>query len=83
MTLVDVLIPTFQRKTSLAMVLTSLLGQTFTDFNVVVSDQTEQTYLESDEIQTVARLLRWHGHKVTLLHHLPQCGMAEQRQFLF
>lgn len=35
---VDVLIPTYRRKTGLAIVLTSLLGQTFTDFDVVVSD---------------------------------------------
>ncbi|GAC1356808.1 MAG: glycosyltransferase family A protein [Ktedonobacteraceae bacterium] len=84
MSLVDVLIPTFKRKTGLAVVLTSLLGQTFTDFDVVISDQTEedQSYLESIEIQTLVRALRWHGHRVTLHHHLPRRGLAEQRQFL-
>src|SRR5919201_1723910 len=47
--LVDVLIPTYRRKTGLAVVLTSLLGQTFTDFDVIVSDQTEDdaAYLDS------------------------------------
>ncbi len=84
MTSVDVLIPTCRRKTGLAMVLTSLLGQTFTDFNVIVSDQTEEdeAYLESIEIQTAVRALRWHGHQVTLHRHLPRRGLAEQRQFL-
>lgn len=84
MTQVDVLIPTCGRKSSLTVVLTSLLGQTFTDFNVVVSDQTneEENYLESIEIQTLVRALRWHGHRVALHRHLPRCGMAEQRQFL-
>lgn len=84
MALVDVLIPTYHRKTGLAMVLTSLLGQTFTDFNVIISDQTreEDYYLDSIEIQTVVRALRWHGHEVTLHHHLPRRGLAEQRQFL-
>ncbi len=84
MTSVDVLIPTCQRKTGLAMVLTCLLGQTFTDFNVIVSDQTEESeaYLDSIEIQTVVRALRWHGHQVTLHRHLPMRGLAEQRQFL-
>ena len=84
MALVDVLIPTYHRKTGLAMVLTSLLGQTFTDFNVIISDQTheEDYYLDSIEIQTVVRALRWHGHEVTLYHHLPRRGLAEQRQFL-
>jgi glycosyltransferase involved in cell wall biosynthesis len=84
MALVAVLIPTYRRKTRLAVVLTSLLGQTFTDFDVIVSDQTDDdtVYLDSTEIQTLARALRWHGHEVLLLHHLPRRGMAEQRQFL-
>lgn len=84
MALIDVLIPTYRRKTGLAVVLTSLLGQTFIDFDVTVSDQTEAdaSYLESVEIQTLVRALRWHGHRVTLHHHLPQQGMAEQRAFL-
>lgn len=84
MALVDVLIPTYQRKTGLAVVLTSLLGQTFTDFNVIISDQTseDQAYLESIEIQTLVRALRWHGHEVALYRHLPARGLAEQRNFL-
>ncbi len=84
MALVDVLIPTYRRKTGLAVVLTSLLGQTFTDFDVVISDQTEEdrTYLKSIEIQTLVRALKWHGHHVILHRHLPRHGLAEQRQFL-
>jgi glycosyltransferase involved in cell wall biosynthesis len=84
MALVDVLIPTYGRKTGLAVVLTSLLGQTFTDFDVTISDQTadDAVYTESIEIQTLLRALRWHGHAVQVHHHLPRRGMAEQRQFL-
>lgn len=84
MALVDVLIPTCGRKTGLAVVLTSLLGQTFSDFDVLISDQTEETsaYLDSIEIRTLVRALRWHGHRVTLHRHLPRRGMAEQRHFL-
>ncbi len=84
MATIDVLIPTCGRKTGLAVVLTSLLGQTFTDFNVIVSDQTPhgETYLESREIEMVARALEWHGHQVTMHHHLPRRGLAEQRHFL-
>jgi glycosyltransferase involved in cell wall biosynthesis len=82
--LVDVLIPTYRRKTGLAIVLTSLLGQSFTDFDVIISDQTEEddAYLESIEIQTLVRALRWHNHRVALHRHLPRRGMAEQRNFL-
>ncbi len=84
MALVDVLIPTYRRKTGLAIVLTSLLGQTFRDFNVIISDQTpeEECYLESIEIQTLVRALRWHGSEVALYRHVPFRGMAEQRHFL-
>jgi glycosyltransferase involved in cell wall biosynthesis len=81
---VDVLIPTCRRKTGLAVVLTSLLGQTFTDFDVVVSDQSDDGgYLDSIEIATLVRALQRRGHHVDLYHHLPRRGMAEQRQFLF
>ena len=83
MSLVDVLIPTFQRPTGLAVVLTSLLAQTFTDFDVTVSDQTGgDGYLESIEIATLVRALRRRGHTVALYRHLPRRGMAEQRHFL-
>ncbi len=49
MALVDVLIPTRGRKTGLAIVLASLNGQTFTDFDVVISDQTpdDEMYLDA------------------------------------
>nr|BBH90681.1 hypothetical protein KTC_54320 [Thermosporothrix sp. COM3] len=84
MALVDVLIPTYRRKTALAVVLTSLFGQTFQDFNIFISDQTEEEacFLDSEEIQTIVRALRWRGHQVTLLRHPEKRGMAEQRQFL-
>ena len=81
---VDVLIPTCGRKTGLAIVLTSLLGQTFTDFNVVVSDQTseDEAYLEDAEIVTLIQALRRRGHGVTLKRNLPRRGLAQQRQLL-
>jgi glycosyltransferase involved in cell wall biosynthesis len=81
---VDVLIPTYRRKTGLAVTLTSLLGQTFTDFDVIISDQTpdDESYRDSREIHTLLRALRWHGHQVQWHRHLPSRGLAEQRQFL-
>jgi GT2 family glycosyltransferase len=82
--LVNVLIPTCGRKTGLAVVLTSLLGQTFVDFDVVISDQTadDEVYLDSIEIRTLIAALRWRGHRVETHRHLPRRGMAEQRAFL-
>ncbi len=83
MALVDVLIPTCGRKTGLAMVLTSLLGQTFTDFDIIISDQSEdEPSYTSIEVQTAVQALEWRGHRVSLHHHLPRRGLAEQRNFL-
>lgn len=84
MALIDVLIPTCGRKTGLAVVLTSLFGQTFTNFDVVISDQTpdDAAYLESIEIRTLIAALEWRGHRVETHRHLPRRGMAEQRHFL-
>ena len=83
MATVDVLIPTCGRPAALAVTLTSLVSQTFHDFRVVVSDQTEDDEpLQRGEVRAVARVLRAHGHAVELLRHLPRRGLAEQRQFL-
>jgi GT2 family glycosyltransferase len=84
MALVDVLIPTCGRKTALAMLLTSLLGQTFTDFDVVISDQSApgESYLDSIEVRSAIQALEWRGHRVRAFSHLPRRGMAEQRNFL-
>lgn len=79
----DVLIPTYGRPAALAVTLTSLIGQTFRDFRVVISDQTEEDNpFATGEVQAVIRLLRIRGHAVATLKHLPRRGMAEHRQFL-
>jgi glycosyltransferase involved in cell wall biosynthesis len=82
--LVEVLIPTYRRKTGLAVTLASLNAQTFQDFDVVVSDQTPdgEVYLDDFEIETCVRALEWHGHRVRRFRHLPRRGLAEHRQFL-
>lgn len=80
---IDVLIPTYRRVHALAITLTSLISQTFRDFRIVISDQTEDADLnDSPELQAVLRVLRFHGHPVELHKHLPRRGLAEHRQFL-
>lgn len=79
----DILIPTRNRKTGLAITLTSLLGQTYRDFDVFISDQTEEEdYLSDIEIQTILRAFAVRGRAVHAFKHLPRKGMAEQRNFL-
>ncbi len=80
---VTILIPTYSRLTSLAVTLTSLCYQAYTAFDVVVSDQTEDRDVADDpSVQTVIRLLKYHGHSVAVFKHLPRQGIAEQREFL-
>ena len=80
---VDILIPTYSRPAALAVTLTSLIAQTYRDFRVVISDQTEDSNpVENAEVQAVLRVLRAHGHAVEVQKHLPRRGIAEQRQFL-
>ncbi len=80
---VDVCIPTFNRPAGLAVTLTSLCAQTFRDFRVIVSDQSEGfDVADLGEIKAPVRVLQAHGHEVVILKHLPRQGMAEQRQFL-
>jgi GT2 family glycosyltransferase len=81
--LVDVLIPTFNRPTALAVTLTSLLSQGFSDFRLVLSDQStgEAPWLQR-EMQAILRVFQARGHAVELHRHLPARGMAEHREFL-
>lgn len=80
---VDILIPTCNRLAGLAVTLTSLIAQTFREFRVIISDQTEEgDPLYAGEVQAVLRVLRSHGHAIELHKHLPRRGMAEHRQFL-
>ena len=80
---VDLLIPTYRRPAALAVTLTSLIAQTYRDFRIVISDQTEDSEpVATVEVQAVIRVLKAHGHTVEVHKHLPRRGMAEQRQFL-
>jgi Glycosyl transferase family 2 len=81
---VDVLVPTFCRAASLAVTLSGLAAQDYPDFRVIVSDQgpEERAAERSLEVQAVARILRAHGHPVSIDRHLPRRGVAEHRQHL-
>ena len=80
---IDVLIPTYNRPDALAVTLTSLCAQTYQNFRVTVSDQTDDCDMESlGAIQAVVRVLQAHGNAPRILKHLPRRGIAEQRQFL-
>lgn len=75
MSTVDILIPTYRRPTALAVTLTSLIAQTYRDFRIVISDQTEDSdSTATAEVQAVLRVLRSHGHIIEIHKHLPRRG---------
>lgn len=81
--LVDILIPTYNRHCALAITLTSLVAQSFPNFSVIISDQSDTIPVsENEAIQSVINVLRFHNQPVTVLRNFPRRGMAHQRQFL-
>lgn len=82
MTKVDVLIPTRNRPTTLAVTLTGLAFQEYSDFSVIIADQSDQPIDHDPSVGTVVRLLRRRGNDVKILRNVPRRGMAQQRQFL-
>ncbi|HEX6968821.1 MAG TPA: glycosyltransferase family A protein [Micromonosporaceae bacterium] len=82
--LLDVLIPTRNRPTELAVTLSGLAAQDRPDgFGVVVSDQSDggPPWTEPS-VATMVRVLRHRGHPTLLTRRLPRRGLAEHRAFL-
>lgn len=80
---VDILIPTYNRATALAVTLTSLYFQEYQNFDIYVSDQGDRIIAEdAEEIIAITRALRMKGHRIEFHRNLPRRGMAQQRQFL-
>jgi glycosyltransferase involved in cell wall biosynthesis len=79
---VDVLLPTCDRVTSLAMTLSGLAAQDCGDMRVVISDQGTVDASQDRVLQALTRILEARDVRVEWLRHLPRRGIAEQRQFL-
>ncbi|WP_229518558.1 glycosyltransferase family A protein [Massilia sp. PAMC28688] len=79
----DVLIPTCNRASALAVTLCALAAQTLRHFRIIISDQSDGPgIVAAPEVQAVTRFLRVQDIDVVALRHLPRRGMAEQRAFL-
>jgi glycosyltransferase involved in cell wall biosynthesis len=80
---IDVLVPTRDRSASLAVTLTSVLGQDAPPERIVVADQSDrEPAWDHPVVAAVVRALRLRGQEVELLRNVPRHGMAQQRQFL-
>lgn len=80
--MIEVLIPTYQRPTALAVTLTALAFQTRLPARIIVSDQSEEPVVDLPEIAAIALLLRTKGVGVEFHRNLPRRGLAQQRQLL-
>jgi glycosyltransferase involved in cell wall biosynthesis len=80
----DVLVPTRNRPTELAVTLSGLAAQaTSTGFGLVVSDQSDGAPAWADPaVASLVRVLRRLGHPVLLTRRLPRRGLAEHRAYL-
>ncbi|HEX6481098.1 MAG TPA: glycosyltransferase family A protein [Ktedonobacteraceae bacterium] len=82
MATVDVLLPTYNRLTSLIMTLSGVAAQTHTDLRVIVADQSQHPVEQEPVIQTLRRVIKARGGSVEW-HTRPQInGIVEQRDFL-
>ena len=79
---VSVLIPTYNRVNALIATLTSLTAQTFKDFEVIVSDQSDSFALEDMLVKTIKRIFERRNNPIHFIQNLPKQGIAQQRQFL-
>lgn len=80
---ITILVPTYNRLQSLAVLLTSLCTQTYKNFDIIISDQSERhDLIDNKVIHALIRVLNHHGHKVKIHRHLPRRGIAEHRHFL-
>ena len=82
MPLVDVLIPTYNRLTSLLMTLSGVAAQTLKDLHVVLSDQSDVPVAEERVVQALARIIEARGGSIEWHYRAPSQGIAEQRDFL-
>ncbi|GCE45876.1 glycosyl transferase family 2 [Thermosporothrix hazakensis] len=79
---VDILLPTYNRLTSLVMTLSGVAAQTLTDIRVIVADQSQPPVGEEQVIQTLRRVIEARGGSVDWHTREPLHGIAEQRDFL-
>jgi GT2 family glycosyltransferase len=79
---VDVLIPTRDRPSALAVTLAGLAAQDDPAFSLIVSDQSRRPVAQDPSVAAMLRVLRAQGRSTQVLTHVPPRGMAEQRDFL-
>lgn len=79
---VDILLPTSNRLHSLIMCLSGIAGQSYSNFRLIISDQSDQPADENPVVQSLIRVIEARGGTVDWHYRVPSQGAAEQRDFL-
>jgi len=80
--LVDILLPTCNRLSSLVMTLAGVAGQTMSQVHVILSDQSEHPVTEDRVVTSLARVIESRSGTFEYHRRVPSAGIAEQRDFL-
>ncbi|HXR66347.1 MAG TPA: glycosyltransferase family A protein [Ktedonobacteraceae bacterium] len=80
--MIDILLPTYNRLSSLIMTLAGIAGQTRSDLRVVIADQSQRLVDEEQVVQSLFRMIEARGGSIVYYHRPPIHGIAEQRDFL-
>lgn len=79
---VDILLPTYNRLTSLIMTLAGVAAQTHRDIRVIIADQSREPAGDEQVVQTAGRVIEARGGCIEWYYRRPVHGIAEQRDFL-
>jgi glycosyltransferase involved in cell wall biosynthesis len=79
---IDILLPTYNRLSSLIMTLTGVAAQSWRDLRVIISDQSDEPVGEAQVVQSLWRMIEARGGSIVYHHRPPVHGIAEQRAFL-
>src|SRR5437667_8234977 len=76
MATVDILLPTYNRLSSLIMTLSGVAAQTLRDLHVIIADQSAQPARHEQVVQTLCRVIRARGGSVEWHYREPIYGIA-------
>ncbi len=79
---VDILLPTYNRLTSLLMTLAGVAAQTHRDIRVIIADQSREPAGDEQVVQAAGRVIEARGGCIEWYYRRPVHGIAEQRDFL-
>ncbi len=79
---IDILLPTYNRLTSLLMTLAGVAAQTHRDIRVIIADQSREPAGDEQVVQAAGRVIEVRGGCIEWYYRRPVHGIAEQRDFL-